>query len=482
MYEKIVSWLTTLTDLYSPTTLKPTHFKSICNCVDFILTNSPHGSELKTLAKPLYNRLKLTTDGCIDEITKNQITALFDMAVIGLNSKNNSTLKADSNTANIFTKMLSKYNYLIITDLEMTCIKQRGTNFRSETIEIGCAAVDATTLEIVDTFSMLVNPVINHTLSPFCTSLTHISQQDVDSAEKYEVVANALSRWLSNFHNAAFVAWGAGDHKQLNIDAKHHNIKSPIYGMPTINLKQLFKNLGFVKRDFGLKKALNIVGVEQGDAHRALPDAINTAKLLPFMRQNALTALNSQLTAKQVESHGRLLTLILRHMPSKAFVEVDEQGWCDIAALVKGLDNHSRHPLTTELIMEICFRDDGCRFQISPDESKIRCLQGHSLPHVKINFLPVYPSTPIYHGTSEKNLLAIKQSGEISKMNRNFVHLTNDVKKAFYSGKRHGEPVVLQIDTESMIRDGYCLFISDNGVYLTNNIPSMYLCKKTLNQ
>ena len=378
--------------------------------------------------------------------------------------------------------MLHKYDHLIVTDLEMTCVEQRGTNFQQEIIEIGCAAVNTATLEIIDTFTILVNPVINHTLSPFCTSLTRITQQDVNSADKYTVAANTLSRWLSNFNNAAFVAWGSGDHKQLITDSKNNNVKSPILGMPIINLKQFFKNLGFTKRGFGLKKALDIVCVEQGEAHRALPDAINTAKLLPFMREKALTALNHQLTARQAESHGRLLTLILRHIPSKAHVEVDDEGWCDIAALIVGLNNQPNRKMTPEIIREICFRDDGCRFQLNHDETKIRCVQGHSLPHVKINFLPTKPSVDIYHGTSESHLAEINRTGEISRMSRNFVHLTSDINKAIMAGKRHGESVMLQIDTESMIRDGRCLFISKNGVYLSSNIPSMYFRVKRLNQ
>ncbi|MGR5367022.1 RNA 2'-phosphotransferase [Photobacterium damselae] len=396
------------------------------------------------------------------------------MAINKLNDKPNCQLKSDLHTANIFNNMINNFDYLIVTDLEMTCVENRDTNFQPETIEIGCAAVSTQTLEIIDTFSMLVKPSINPTLSQFCVSLTNITQQEVDSASEYPVVATELQRWLSNFDNSAFVAWGTGDHKRLNIDAKYHSINSPISGFPVINLKLLFKNLGFAKRGFGLAKALNIVGIEQGTAHRALPDAINTAKLLPFMRKKALATLNNQLTTDQVESYGKLLTLILRHMPSKALVTVDDQGWCDVSSLINGLRNQHRQELNERLIREVCFRDSGNRFQLSQDETKIRCLQGHSLPHIKINFLPVKPNVAIYHGTSVDNLAAIKQSGAILKMSRNFVHLTASLDKAISSGKRYGKPVVLKIDTNSMCRDGYGVYIAENGVYLADTVPLMY--------
>ncbi|MGR5387345.1 hypothetical protein ACPV4I_25155, partial [Photobacterium damselae] len=61
------------------------------------------------------------------------------MAINKLNDKPNCQLKSDLHTANIFNNMINNFDYLIVTDLEMTCVENRDTNFQPETIEIGCA-------------------------------------------------------------------------------------------------------------------------------------------------------------------------------------------------------------------------------------------------------------------------------------------------------------------------------------------------------
>ncbi len=64
-------------------------------------------------------------------------------------------------------------------------------------------------------------------------------------------------------------------------------------------------------------------------------------------------------------------------------------------------------------------------------------------------------------------------------MNRNHVHLTDDNKTAYSVGMRYAKYQnklwIIEIDAKQMNADGYEFFKSENGVYLTEEVPSKYL-------
>ena len=78
------------------------------------------------------------------------------------------------------------------------------------------------------------------------------------------------------------------------------------------------------------------------------------------------------------------------------------------------------------------------------------------------------------HGTGEKYAAAIEVQGVISK-SRLYVHLSTDYETAVAVGRRHGRPVVYQIDTNTMTADGYVFYLSVNGVWLTKAVPAKYI-------
>ena len=47
--------------------------------------------------------------------------------------------------------------------------------------------------------------------------------------------------------------------------------------------------------------------------------------------------------------------------------------------------------------------------------------------------------------------------------------------KAINVGKRHGKPVVYQVDAGRMAQDGYPFYLSANGVWLTREVPARFL-------
>ena len=58
---------------------------------------------------------------------------------------------------------------------------------------------------------------------------------------------------------------------------------------------------------------------------------------------------------------------------------------------------------------------------------------------------------------------------------RQYVHLCEDRETALSIGRRHGRPVALEIDSESMAAAGHSFFRSPGGTWLTESVPSHYI-------
>ena len=168
---------------------------------------------------------------------------------------------------------------------------------------------------------------------------------------------------------------------------------------------------------------------------------------------------------------GRFLAYVLRHNSAAAGIELDKNGWANVDELLVGVQRSGRSIDITKL-EEIVATDDKCRFSFNEDKSKIRANQGHSID-VDLEFGEETPPDILYHGTAEKYIESIKQN-DIQKRTRQFVHLSITEQAALNVGSRHGKPIVLKIDAKQMYSDGYKFFLSENGVWLTDNVPFKY--------
>lgn len=137
------------------------------------------------------------------------------------------------------------------------------------------------------------------------------------------------------------------------------------------------------------------------------------------MKRNPL--LTDSSGSKDVEL-GKFISLILRHKPQVIGITLDQNGWADTQELLAGINASGRY-----IDMEILER-------------------------------------------------IVRENG-ILKMNRQYVHLSADADTAKIVGKRHGKPVVLVIDTKKMVEDGYTFWLSDNGVWQSEDIKWKYVKK-----
>lgn len=172
---------------------------------------------------------------------------------------------------------------ILVIDLEATCCDQ-GTipPDQMEIIEVGAVWAKPNG-EIIETFQRFVKPLERPKLTSFCRSLTHIEQDSIDAAPCWPMVAAELSEFSRRYTGECWGSWGAYDCRQIERECARHGIENPLVDMPHINLKGSFAKERSIKQ-VGMTTALQIVGLKlEGTHHRALADAQNIARLLPWV-------------------------------------------------------------------------------------------------------------------------------------------------------------------------------------------------------
>jgi len=183
------------------------------------------------------------------------------------------------------------FDYYIVIDLEATCSNNSHELPRDkrEIIEIGAVLVRSKDFKIEKEYSSFVKPVLSNKLTSFCTELTSITQDQVDSARYFpEVLKDFCSEIGLNNSKMLFCSWGDYDKKQFIHDCAYHNVLYP-FGDKHLNLKKQFSINSGVVKEFGLRKALNKKRMNFiGTQHRGLDDAKNIVRLLPFSLSDGL--------------------------------------------------------------------------------------------------------------------------------------------------------------------------------------------------
>ncbi len=163
-------------------------------------------------------------------------------------------------------------------------------------------------------------------------------------------------------------------------------------------------------------------------------------------------------------SKSKQLAYLLRHDKNYDF---EVEGWrlvSDICQL---------HSFTIEEVVDIVSNDNKGRFEFNSDRTKVRALYGHS---VEVDLL-LYKQAPpplLLHGTALKYIESIRNNG-LNPKARQYVHLTEDRDLALKTGSRHGQAFLLVIDSQSMFNDGYDFYHTNNGMWLTSEVPVQYI-------
>ncbi len=180
----------------------------------------------------------------------------------------------------------------------------------------------------------------------------------------------------------------------------------------------------------------------------------------------------------KVTKHSKFLSLVLRHKPEVIGIDLNENGWVDIDLLIQKVNDYGKR-LTREDLYLIVENNSKKRFAIDETNNMIRANQGHSL-NVNLGFEPIQPPEILYHGTAQRFVESIMNSG-LEKRDRHHVHLSAEKSTATNVGQRHGKPIILEVRAMEMFEKGFQFFKSENGVWLTDKVPTFYLNKKKNN-
>lgn len=174
----------------------------------------------------------------------------------------------------------------------------------------------------------------------------------------------------------------------------------------------------------------------------------------------------------QTVETSKFLSFVLRHEPEAIGIQLDEQGWVGVEELLAAASRHGRK-IDRNLLDRVVETNDKRRFEFSEDGLRIRASQGHSV-NVDLGLAPVEPPDLLYHGTTTRFLDSIRADG-LTSGERQHVHLSPDPETAVAVGRRHGKPVVLTVQAGRMYAAGHLFFLSANGVWLTDRVPTEYL-------
>jgi len=159
-----------------------------------------------------------------------------------------------------------------------------------EIIEIGAVLIEAQSGEfnIVEEFSIFVRPTMHPTLSEFCTKLTSITQKNVVNAPTFEEAFTQFKNWLfvreDDYRCYKFCAWGNFDAAMIETECSRINKKSPFNDTLNLKIKLLHQYKLANSKAGNLDRACATLGIEwQGNHHRAIDDARNTAVIMQRM-------------------------------------------------------------------------------------------------------------------------------------------------------------------------------------------------------
>lgn len=176
--------------------------------------------------------------------------------------------------------------------------------------------------------------------------------------------------------------------------------------------------------------------------------------------------------SKRTKHISKFLSYVLRHNPDKLGITIDGNGWTSVEMLLQKI-NTGEYSLSMEELEEVVATNTKKRFSFNEDKTQIRANQGHSIK-VDLALQPKQPPTYLYHGTVEKFMQSIREKG-LLKGSRHHVHLSADKETATNVGSRRGKPIILTIKSGDMHAQNHTFYQSENGVWLTETVPTEYI-------
>jgi inhibitor of KinA sporulation pathway (predicted exonuclease) len=176
-------------------------------------------------------------------------------------------------------EMARKLDQIIVVDVESTCWEGAPpVGQESEIIEIGLCPVEVASGLRLERRSILVRPA-RSTVSPFCTALTALTQEEVETGIPFAGACALLVREYRT-RERLWASWGDYDRRQFERQCAAQDVPYP-FGPGHLNAKTLFAVMHALPHELGMEAALQRLGLPlEGTHHRAGDDAWNIAAIL----------------------------------------------------------------------------------------------------------------------------------------------------------------------------------------------------------
>ena len=176
-------------------------------------------------------------------------------------------------------------------DLELTCWEDSlRTDWADparppEIIEVGMAVYDVATRAVGRTFTTLVRPHVNPTLSAYCVELVHVTQTAVDGADDLAAAFAQLEDWLAAVP-ARFptVAWGELDRRRMASNVAMRGLVDPLTSRAHVDLCAVMTALVGHPTPVDRDALRAMKGLPPNPhRHRALADALDLTHFLAVL-------------------------------------------------------------------------------------------------------------------------------------------------------------------------------------------------------
>jgi putative RNA 2'-phosphotransferase len=171
---------------------------------------------------------------------------------------------------------------------------------------------------------------------------------------------------------------------------------------------------------------------------------------------------------------SKVLSHALRHEPWLYELELDEEGWTPLDAVVAALrgGHEECQDLSRADVERVVESSSKHRHEIVGN--RIRALYGHSVPG-KLRRERGTPPPVLFHGTSPDTAKTIMLDG-LKPMSRQYVHLSVDAAMAREVGRRKSKaPVLIEIDARGAHDSGVALYVGNEKVWLADVIPVRFV-------
>ena len=144
-----------------------------------------------------------------------------------------------------------------------------------EVIQIGAAKVDQS-LEVVDTFKAMVAPQFYTKMHKHVTRVTGLTNDDIAAGLPFAEVFEDFAKWCGE--DCVILTWGPDDIPMLRTNMMLYEIDCAL--PPCYDLQVIYDGqIAHENRQHSLTAVMDALNEPALDAHDALNDAINTAKV-----------------------------------------------------------------------------------------------------------------------------------------------------------------------------------------------------------